>query len=382
MLLPNEYINDSVESYFYKNRIPSRIIYWIVLTIIFIILLSLPFVYIDISLSSSGFIRPKSEITTLTSPVSETVESVHFKEGDEIHEGDTLLKFRTATSDYKMHYDELLLGDNANNIHDLEFLSKGRIPPTFASPVRQKEYILHKAKKAEIETYIQQTEIEHKRHKVLYDKNLISRQEYEGYYYAYKNRVDELASLEHNQIAVWQADLNNYKNQYSEYQLDFNQQAKIKSLYIVTSPIDGTLEQFRGVYPGSTFQEGSIIAIISPQAELFAECYVAPNDIGFIYLGMKVNLQVSAFNYNEWGMLHGTVEHISSDYIQDEQSNAFFKVRCQIDTPFLTYKKTGRKGYIKKGMAVNAHFIVTKRSLFDLLYQNIDEWINPTQNNK
>lgn len=296
MLLPNEYINDSVESYFYKNRIPSRIIYWIVLAIIFIILLSLPFVYIDISLSSSGFIRPKSEITTLTSPVSETVESVYFKEGDEIHEGDTLLKFRTETSDYKMHYDELLLGDNANNIHDLEFLSKGRIPSTFASPVRQKEYILHQAKKAEIETYIQQTEIEHKRHKVLYDKNLISRQEYEGYYYAYKNRVDELASLEHNQIAVWQADLNNYKNQYSEYQLDFNQQAKIKSLYIVTSPIDGTLEQFRGVYPGSTFQEGSIIAIISPQAELFAECYVAPNDIGFIYLGMKVNLQVSAFN--------------------------------------------------------------------------------------
>lgn len=57
-------------------------------------------------------------------------------------------------------------------------------------------------------------------------------------------------------------------------------------------------------------------------------------------------------------------------------------MRCQIETPYLVYKKTSRKGYIKKGMNVTAHFIITRRSLFDLLYQNIDEWINPAQNEK
>ena len=286
------------------------------------------------------------------------------------------------TKSYIFLLAKLKLVDNANHIHDLEYLSKGDTPSTFASPVRQKEYNLYQVRKAEIETYIQQTEIEHKRHKILFDKNLISQQEYEGYYYAHKNRIEELASLKYNQISTWQADLNKYKNQHAEYQLDFKEQIKTKSLYVVISPIDGTLEQFRGVYPGSTLQEGSIIAIISPHAELFAECYIQPNDIGFIHLGMKVNLQVSAFNYNEWGMLHGTVEHISSDYIQDEQNNTFFKVRCRIDTQHLIYKKTNRKGYIKKGMAINAHFIITKRSLFDLLYQSIDEWINPTQYKK
>lgn len=382
MLLPQEYINDSVESYFYKNRIPSLIIYWIFLIVVVVILLLLPFVYIDISLSSSGFVRPKSEITTLKSPISEVVEKNYFSEGDEIHKGDTLLTFRTETPDYKMHYDRFRLDDYANHIHDLQILSIGQCPSCFSSQARQREYMSYQAKVSEITTYIQQTEIEYKRNKILYKEGLIAQEEYEKYYYAYKNKVDELKSLEQNQLSSWQLDLNNYKNQYSEYQSDFNQLTKSKSLYAVTSPVDGTLEQFRGIYPGSSLQAGNTIAVISPYAELFAECYVTLNDVGFIHPGMKVNLQVSTFNYNEWGVLHGVVEHISSDYIQDEQNNTFFKVRCIIETPYLVYKRTGRKGYIKKGMNVTAHFIITRRSLFDLLYQNIDEWINPIQNEK
>jgi hypothetical protein len=39
------------------------------------------------------------------------------------------------------------------------------------------------------------------------------------------------------------------------------------------------------------------------------------------------------------------------------------------------------KGMLKKGMAVSSHFMITKRSLFDLLYQKMDDWANPTQYN-
>lgn len=30
-------------------------------------------------------------------------------------------------------------------------------------------------------------------------------------------------------------------------------------------------------------------------------------------------------------------------------------------------------------MTVSAHFMITRRSLFDLLYQKIDDWANPKQ---
>lgn len=31
-------------------------------------------------------------------------------------------------------------------------------------------------------------------------------------------------------------------------------------------------------------------------------------------------------------------------------------------------------------MTVNTHFMITRRSLFDLLYQKMDDWVNPKQN--
>jgi HlyD family secretion protein len=70
---------------------------------------------------------------------------------------------------------------------------------------------------------------------------------------------------------------------------------------------------------------------------------------------------------------------ISSDFMTDNSgTNAFYKVKCSLDKNYLV-RKNGIKGFLKKGMAVSAHFMITKRSLFDLLYQKIDDWANPTQ---
>jgi len=37
---------------------------------------------------------------------------------------------------------------------------------------------------------------------------------------------------------------------------------------------------------------------------------------------------------------------------------------------------------LKKGMSVSARFRITRRSLFDLLYQKMDDWVNPAQYEK
>lgn len=49
-----------------------------------------------------------------------------------------------------------------------------------------------------------------------------------------------------------------------------------------------------------------------------------------------------------------------------------------MDKDFLLHKR-GLKGNLKKGMTVSAHFTIARRSLFDLLYQKMDDWINPSQ---
>ena len=150
-------------------------------------------------------------------------------------------------------------------------------------------------------------------------------------------------------------------------------------MFVLNAPVSGTLESFSGVYSGMPVQAGTQLAIISPQSSLYVETFVKSKDIAFIQQGMPAKIQIDAFNYNEWGMLEGKVASISSDCIIDQQNNILFKVRVKLDKNYLTLKKIGRKGFIKKGMTAIVHFLVTRRSLFDLLYQSMDCWINPTQ---
>lgn len=94
---------------------------------------------------------------------------------------------------------------------------------------------------------------------------------------------------------------------------------------------------------------------------------------------MRVKVQIESFNYNEWGTLQGYVQHISSDYIRNNNGESYYKVKCKLTKNYLELRNSKRKGYVKKGMAGIVHFVVTRRSLFNLLYKNIDEWANPTQ---
>ena len=218
------------------------------------------------------------------------------------------------------------------------------------------------------------------RNRSLFEKKVISEEEYEKYQYEYTKSANELASLKDNHISKWQTELNSYTNSYNEILSSKNQEVKSKDLYVVTSPVKGTLDSFKGIYNGSSIQTGSSIAIISPDATLYGEMYVSPRNIGYIHIGMPVNVQVESFNYNEWGSIRGEVTEISSDFLTDSNNKAFYQVKCKIEKDFLV-RKNGVKGKLKKGMTVVSHFMITRRSLFDLLYQKMDDWANPTQYN-
>lgn len=381
MLLPNKWIENSIEAYLYQRTTVSQKIYWVVLAAIFITLASLPFIYVDITVQGSGIIRPAAEKTEIISPLSELVDSVFIREGAQVKKGDVILRFRTHQTDYKISYQTSRLSDYEAHLADLSYLVKGEKPESFHSPVRQREYAYYIQRRLELTTAIEQAEKEYRREKMLYDKQLISTEEYEKYYYQYENRKNELTSFVESQLSTWQADLNSCRNSYGEMQTALEQEVVDKDLCIVRSPVNGTVDQFMGIYRGSSLQAGQSLAIISPDSTLYIETYVTPRDIGYMYIGMPVNVQVESFNYNQWGSISGKVADISSDFLTDKQGNSFYKVKCSMEKDYLTLKN-GRKGKLKKGMSVAAHFRITRRSLFDLLYQKIDDWINPAQYKK
>ena len=378
MLLPNEWIENSIETYIYQHTTKSQVIYWVVLAAITATIIALPFVYVDISVQGGGVVRPVTEKTEIKAAITEYVDSVFVREGQQVRKGDVLLRFRTNNSDYKINYQTNRIKDYEDHLADLAYLAEGQTPSVFRSPVRQQEYSYFIRRKKELETTLAQAEKEYKRNKNLFDKKVISEEEYDKYYFQYQSRQNELASLIQSQLSTWQTDLNTYRNSRSEMNTTLKQELKDKELYIVRSPISGTIDQFSGIYRGSSIQAGQSLAVISPDSTLCMEIYVTPRNIGFMSLGMPVNVQVESFNYNEWGTLPGKVTEISSDFLIDSQGNSFYKVKCQMERNYLMLK-SGQKGILKKGMTVSAHFMITRRSLFDLLYQKIDDWANPKQ---
>lgn len=378
MLLPNEFIENCIETYIYKHTTKSQKIYWVVLLAITIALAALPFIYVDISVQGSGVVRPVTEKTEIKASITELVDSIYVREGNQVNKGDILLRFRTNNPDSKINYQSNRLTDFNSHLADLTSLAKGIRPATFHSPVRQQEYAYFMKRKKELETSVAQAKKEYSRNKTLFDKKVISEEEYDKYHNQYQNQQNELASLTESQLNTWQADLNSYRNSYNEMSSTLNQEVKDKDRYIVRSPVSGTIDQFSGIYRGSTLQAGQSLAVISPDSTLCMEVYVTPRNIGFMSIGMPVNVQVESFNYNEWGTIPSKVKEISSDFLTDNQGNSFYKVKCQMERDYLTLK-SGRKGYLKKGMTVSAHFMITRRSLFDLLYQKMDDWANPVQ---
>ena len=84
MLLPSEFIENSIESYIYSTSTKSQKIYMIVLIAIICALISLPFIYVDISVQGGGVIRPVAEKTEIKASVTELVDSVYVVEGNKL----------------------------------------------------------------------------------------------------------------------------------------------------------------------------------------------------------------------------------------------------------------------------------------------------------
>jgi multidrug resistance efflux pump len=352
-----------------------------VLAVVVATLVALPFVYVDVSVQESGIIRPITEKTEIRANITEFVDSIFVREGQIVHQGDTILMFRQSSPDYQIRYQQKRIDDFREHLSDLYTLSKGEKPSIFSSRTRQQEYAFYIQQKNEYETNLNKATKDMERSRHLFDRKVVSEEEYESYQYEYSKAKNELATLRDNQLSKWQSDLNSYINLLEEMQTSMNQELKSKDLYAVTTPVSGTLDQFSGIYKGSGIQAGNLLAIVSPDSTLYAEVYVSPRNIGYVHLGMPVRIQVSSFNYNEWGTISGKVTEISSDFLTDNAGNeAFYKVKCNLGKNYLV-RRNGVTGKLKKGMSVSSHFMITERSLFDLIYQKMDDWANPTQYN-
>jgi HlyD family secretion protein len=145
---------------------------------------------------------------------------------------------------------------------------------------------------------------------------------------------------------------------------------------MILAPVSGSLEEFSGIFPGSVLQVGKSIGIISPDTGLIGEIYISSKDIAYLKASQEVRIQVDAFPSREWGMINAEIAEISKDCIWLNQQ-AVYRVKCHFLQTRLVLKN-GYEGELRKGMTFQARCMVASRSLFQLLTDKADNWLDPS----
>ncbi|SMO62317.1 HlyD family secretion protein [Solitalea koreensis] len=384
LIFPIEIVENSVEQHFLQHDSTTKAIYQIVLLFLAGVIASLWFIKVDINVRSTGILKPIIDRTEIRVPVSGKVNEFFAKENIPIKAGQVLLSIRTDLLEQQsVSVDEQII-ELRGRMEDLEKLvqvSKSRnlqSPVLFRTSLYLQQYSLFKQQVMDADALYKNSKRTYDRYKYLSDNKAITAAEFEKYEFELQNAQNAVQLLYETQNAQCQTELTNLRRQFQDLNAKQKMFNKEKELYVVKAPMNGTIQQLKGLQSGSFITSGDVIAQISPDTTVMAEVFLLSKDVGLLKVGTPVRLQVDAFNYNEWGEVSGKVAEISNDVIIGDTQQPYFKVKCLLNAEQLKLKN-GYIAKLKKGMTLQARFYITRQTLFQLLYHTMDDWLNPSR---
>ena len=376
-IFPKEIIESTIEVHQFKHTNKSKIIYMIILFSVIAALFALPFLKVTIYNTSQGLIRANKERVFLQSSTSGTIVFHQLKNNRQVQKGDTLLIINNKAITQQINNTIRQFDETKAFLSDLKRLTSEKWSSNKLQTLKYKqEYTFYQQKLSELNTRFRKIKGDYRRNLEFFKKGVIAKVALNESKLAYDLALNAIHQHKKQQKSVWQSQLVNHQNQLKELENNQIQLEENHKLSLLRAPVSGTLLNVKGIEEGGFVSVGAQLAEISPETDLIVECYINPTDIGLLKKEKDVNFQVSAFNYNQWGLATGKIEEVSND-VQMINNIPMFKVLCSLDQNFLQLKN-GFKGQLKKGMLVNARFELTERSLFDLLYDKMDDWLNPT----
>ena len=352
----------------------SRIIYHLCLLLIAGVLISLPLVRVQISVTGKGIIRPRQEKATIIPVTSGMVEEVYVSEGDYIKMSDPILKVRSFNAARNLQLLKMELSDTDHYIDDLN----GMLSDPVKVPARQKFRTSWKEYCHHLDYLTLMYEKAHRdwaRQTGLHKGGLISDKEYDDLTFNKNKAKQDRVRFMSESRRAWQEDHTAYLDRKRLLTKQIQQTEEQIRRSMINAPVSGSLEEFSGIFPGSVLQAGETIGVISPDSKLIGEMYVQSKDIAYLSTGQEVSIQVDAFPSREWGRIKAEIFEISNDYIWLNQQ-AVYRVKCRFPNKRLVLKN-GYEGELIKGMTFQARCLIVSRSLFQLLTDKADDWLDP-----
>lgn len=416
-MIPANLGEHTVEHLYAEHGSDRPWIYWLVLAGVTGALAGLPLIKVDLSVRAAGLIRPTTERVELRPAISGHVAEVLVRDNDRVQAGQPLLVIRSRDLEERLARNLVLEAELADLIADLQILTTGSVVAaarpsgdgqtkgettgplrsisplpdgpvanlSFRTAALRQEYAQFLAQLVSYELAEAKAGNELARYTTLASKGIATRQELDNAQYEVERLQAESRLLIAQTLARWQARLRDEQTAQAGLVSEAQRLQEEQTQYTLRSPAAGVLVGFSGWIAGGFVAAGQSLGAVSPEDTLQVETFVSPRDIGLVRVGQATRLQIDAYPYTQWGTLDGTVISISGDLASGAGNNtanssgpapAGFKVLVRPAATYLALPN-GVRGDLKKGLTLSARFLVARRSVFQLLYDDVSAWLNP-----
>ncbi|MFZ4831649.1 HlyD family efflux transporter periplasmic adaptor subunit [Rouxiella sp. Mn2063] len=141
------------------------------------------------------------------------------------------------------------------------------------------------------------------------------------------------------------------------------------------SPVHGIVKDIQVSTVGGVLQPGGkLMEIVPIEDQLLIETRVNPRDIAYIRPNLPATVKVTAYDSSIYGNLHGVVESVSPDTLQDEvkRDQFYYRVYVRTDKAYLT-NRAGREFPIVPGMVASVEIKTGQKSVLDYLIKPLNK---------
>ncbi|GAB1542401.1 HlyD family type I secretion periplasmic adaptor subunit [Scytonema sp. NUACC21] len=134
------------------------------------------------------------------------------------------------------------------------------------------------------------------------------------------------------------------------------------------APVSGVVFDLQAKNPGFVANTTQKLLTIVPNDNFVAEAYITNKDIGFVREGMKVDVRIDSFPYNEFGDIKGELMWVGSDALPPDQTYQYYRFPAKVRLAKQQLEIKGRKISLQSGMSVTANIKVREeRTVMSLL---------------
>ena len=174
---------------------------------------------------------------------------------------------------------------------------------------------------------------------------------------------------------------------YHKLRQDWDKQSHRHALLELKAPQDGIVKDFATHTLGSVVAPGTVVMTLVPDGDgLQAEVWVAHLDAGLVEPGQAAKLKLTAYPFQQYGMLDARVRHISPDAseaadqksarnagIQDQPASSF---RALIELPEPYLQAQGKRFRLSPGMQLNAEINLGTRTVLQYLLAPVQKTLH------